>query len=335
MQHVPLAHSQTSAAVCNQQHLWMENDMSQSPCIVASSLEKQCVTGSWTVPALNDTGPYSPPTSETSNVCRCNPVTYNLISACSVCQGGEVGSWTDWIQNCPTNVTDGNKYPLQVPSGTTIPKWAECPPSNTSGYFSAANAYALSTRPTSHANNVPRILAISLSLAGAFILLAILAVIFLQRRQRQSRELAKQRPPKPAPITSPANHRYSGIEPSPSDYKDSLFDPPLRSISTHTGSPHSINASLYDPPPPSSSGHESPARRPVSLHSATYPQYPTRSPHDLYDLPDYSQQSLLSAESISPNDSLHSVRYPPWSEQGRRYEGIMKLERIAPQPHPL
>ena len=76
---------------------------------------------------------------------RCNTVTYNLLQACSICQGGVAGGWyvspllgiladqliftpcyyrINWITNCTApNITVG-KYPLPLPGGVAIPSWA-------------------------------------------------------------------------------------------------------------------------------------------------------------------------------------------------------------------
>ncbi|KAG9101179.1 hypothetical protein FS749_009641 [Ceratobasidium sp. UAMH 11750] len=104
---------------------WSFNSLQQSPCLVSAYLSAQCTSDNdWIVPEIGAEGPYSPPKEEYANTCRCNSVQWNLLSACSLCQGGPSGSWTDWIGNCSSSVVNVGRYPLPIPSGTTIPHWA-------------------------------------------------------------------------------------------------------------------------------------------------------------------------------------------------------------------
>jgi len=105
---------------------WMMNSMGQIPCLVVAYLSADCAGTSWVVSALTDsiTESYNFPTPETATKCRCNTVAYNLISACTVCQGHVASPWSEWSQNCAAQITTVGSYPLPVPSQTTIPGWA-------------------------------------------------------------------------------------------------------------------------------------------------------------------------------------------------------------------
>lgn len=69
-------------------------------------------------------GPYDPPEGSGVNTCRCNVDVYSLLSACSYCQGGAVGTWSDWIAFCPSSYIH-DSYPEKVPDQTDIPSWAD------------------------------------------------------------------------------------------------------------------------------------------------------------------------------------------------------------------
>ncbi|KAF8707908.1 hypothetical protein RHS03_03921, partial [Rhizoctonia solani] len=106
-------HAQTepiwSNVTCIDQ-LWANNSMGWSPCLVSAHLSAQCTSdNSWGVPAIGAEGPW------------------NLLSACSMCQGGQAGTWQRWTVNCSSNVIttpDEGGYPLSVPTGVLVPHWA-------------------------------------------------------------------------------------------------------------------------------------------------------------------------------------------------------------------
>ncbi|KAG8744914.1 hypothetical protein FRC10_009284 [Ceratobasidium sp. 414] len=104
---------------------WSFNSLQQSPCLVSAYLSAQCTSDDdWLVPEIGTEGPYSPPSGQYANLCRCNSVQWNLLSACSLCQGGPSGSWMDWMGNCSASVVNVASYPLPIPSGVAIPHWA-------------------------------------------------------------------------------------------------------------------------------------------------------------------------------------------------------------------
>jgi len=89
---------------------------------------------------------YQPPGSDEATNCRCSTVQYQLISACTICQGGlNASTWSTWTENCPQSlITKG--FPRAVPTNTTIPSWAYLDPT-ISGIFDVNAALA--------ANNLP------------------------------------------------------------------------------------------------------------------------------------------------------------------------------------
>ncbi|KAF8609350.1 hypothetical protein BDV93DRAFT_141356 [Ceratobasidium sp. AG-I] len=101
------------------------NSRQQTPCLVSAYLSAPCTSDNyWGVPEIGADGPYQPPSGTYANVCRCNSVQWNLLSACSMCQGGPAGSWSSWVANCSSSVITVGGYPQPVPAGISVPSWA-------------------------------------------------------------------------------------------------------------------------------------------------------------------------------------------------------------------
>lgn len=215
------------------------------------------------------------------------------------------------------------------------------------------------------------IIAVALGLIGGISVLAIVAILLYQRRQRRRHPMPSSRPrgfSTSSLALKPNSHRYSGVSVDSYDDTKAPFRGSFhRNSLLSQGSPGSAGHAplpLYDlpydlPPPVSSSGHgqgsPSPVRvRPLSLNSMTYPMYPMPPSSDPFDPPSPTNQT---EESLGPNDSVSQVheyipqphkpiRSQSWQDepsQGghgikhdpKKYEGILKLERLAPQPRRL
>ncbi|CUA76767.1 hypothetical protein RSOLAG22IIIB_02239 [Rhizoctonia solani] len=98
--------------------------MNQTPCLQSGYLSAQCNGGNWNVPGISGGTPYRQPQGNGANICRCNTVVWNLIQACSLCQGGRTASWGNWISNCSTNSITIGSYPRQLPPYVAISGWA-------------------------------------------------------------------------------------------------------------------------------------------------------------------------------------------------------------------
>ncbi|KAI0256987.1 hypothetical protein BJV78DRAFT_1150859 [Lactifluus subvellereus] len=100
------------------------NSLSQNPCLVAAHLVAVCNNGVFAIPALlpqhSYTGPNGP---DNGDVCKCNTVLYNLISACDACQGDSWTTYSAWSYNCTTQAPAGT-FPEPIPAGTRVPNWA-------------------------------------------------------------------------------------------------------------------------------------------------------------------------------------------------------------------
>jgi len=103
---------------------WTFNSLDQNACTVAAHLMSTCNGGTFTIDALIPGYSYTGPTGiDDTNLCKCNTVTYSLISACDACQGAVWTSWSEYSSNC-TKTLPPSSFPNPVPSGTRVPQWA-------------------------------------------------------------------------------------------------------------------------------------------------------------------------------------------------------------------
>lgn len=123
------ARAQVSAPNCtDSSYGWSYNSLSQSPCFVAAYLAAVCNNGTFTIPALLPQHSYTGPNGQDNDdLCKCNTVLYNLISACDACQGEPWIAYSTWTINCTSVVTPGT-FPEPIPEGTRVQKWAYLDP---------------------------------------------------------------------------------------------------------------------------------------------------------------------------------------------------------------
>lgn len=109
---------------CSTSWGWSYNSLGQNPCTVAAYLMSTCNGGSFTInplaPGYHYTGPGG---YDDTDLCKCNTVTYSLLSACIACQGEEWISWPKYVHNC-TKVLPSSSFPNPIPHGTRVPYWA-------------------------------------------------------------------------------------------------------------------------------------------------------------------------------------------------------------------
>ncbi|KAI0263342.1 hypothetical protein BC834DRAFT_308983 [Gloeopeniophorella convolvens] len=119
---------------------WASNSLQQNPCEVVAYLEATCNGGLFSIPALSPglsyTGPSGP---DNGDICKCNSVAYNLISACDACQGSNWTSYSLWHFNCTTTSPAGT-FPLPIPDGIRVPKWAFLDPATSGDSWNQAAA---------------------------------------------------------------------------------------------------------------------------------------------------------------------------------------------------
>jgi len=116
--------AQINAPDCSLTWNWSFNSLGQDPCTVAAYLMSTCNNGAFTISALAPGYSYTGPTVlQGTNLCICNTVVYNLLSACDACQGATWIPWTQYETNC-TATMPPSTFPNPVPSGTRVPRWA-------------------------------------------------------------------------------------------------------------------------------------------------------------------------------------------------------------------
>jgi len=138
-----LAHAQVSAPNCsNSTYGWSFNSLGQSPCLVAAYLAGVCNDGSFVISALLPQNSYTGPSgSDDGDMCKCNTVTYNLISACDACQGSPWIPYSSWSLNC-TSVATAGTFPRSIPAETRVPRWAYLDPTPRDNWNSTAASLA-------------------------------------------------------------------------------------------------------------------------------------------------------------------------------------------------
>ncbi|KAH9014362.1 hypothetical protein EDB83DRAFT_2321509 [Lactarius deliciosus] len=124
------------------------NTLGQNMCTIAAYLMSTCNGGVFTIDALQPGSSYTGPSNDTDDVnpCKCNTVTYNLISACDACQGSTWKTWSEYSFNC-TSTLPPSTFPNAVPQGTRVPQWALV--DNTlSPLFCSSRTSGMPPRPT-------------------------------------------------------------------------------------------------------------------------------------------------------------------------------------------
>ncbi|KZV73403.1 hypothetical protein PENSPDRAFT_648938 [Peniophora sp. CONT] len=122
---------------------WANNSLHQSPCTMAAYAIAACNGGAANITALQTpfsvyTGPTN--TSDAADACKCNTVSYSLISACAGCQGAQWLPFSTFVTNCSATIPKGQFAPgIDIPAGTAFPAWAYDPLNSNS--FNNATAY--------------------------------------------------------------------------------------------------------------------------------------------------------------------------------------------------
>ncbi|KAH8989181.1 hypothetical protein EDB86DRAFT_2944333 [Lactarius hatsudake] len=207
------AYAQVSAPNCtNSTFAWSFNSLQQNPCVVTAYLAATCNNGVFSFPALLPGQSYSGPTNiDKGDICKCNTVVYNLISACDACQGASWTTYSTWSFNCTTIATPGT-FPEPVPAGTRVPKWAYINSSIGDNWnISAAQLLGDSTSTSHHSSKAG---AIAGGVVGGVIGAALVAgiVVWFAIRRRRAR-------------SAPSMSFQGGEEEQPPLHPPKLYDP--------------------------------------------------------------------------------------------------------------
>ncbi|VDC06657.1 unnamed protein product [Peniophora sp. CBMAI 1063] len=248
-----------SAPACTESYYnWANNSLHQDACTMAANALAACDGGEITITALMPGNEYSGPQSavEGTDACKCNTVSYSLISACAGCQGGEWIPYNLFVTNCSSayaNFSRGQYAPnVEIPAGTAFPAWAYDPLGantfnnataydiflhNTTEFTSTGTSNTNGTTPssTSNSSHKSHAGAIAGGVVGGVVGLALIAglvAFFLIRRRRRTRDSTISERPYTGGARGPLSPTTSEMKspprlynPSdPSTFPDAMFD---------------------------------------------------------------------------------------------------------------
>ncbi|KAG1839940.1 hypothetical protein C8R48DRAFT_741092 [Suillus tomentosus] len=129
----PVKRSIVSSAACMSGYSWMDDSQGNSPCLTVAYVEGACTGNNYDQPVLQSGDMYSLPNSSTANACSCSWSSYNLMMACTLCQG--VTALTIYYRYFPSGYV--------LAGDASIPHWATTNPSTwTYETFNIVNANA-------------------------------------------------------------------------------------------------------------------------------------------------------------------------------------------------
>jgi len=208
--------AQTTSASCITGFEWTLNNLQQSPCLVAAILGHQCAPDTaFNVPEIVSGQRYLPPSGQQANSCECSSIYFSLLSACAICQGSSLGTFTSWTQACPQSNVSLETYPMTTPNGTRIPPWAYLPLSNGAFDVLAAGRNATSDESfgkSSGALSTGAIVGLAVGSSVA-LLLIVIAVYMYWRIKKVERHRGQPLLPDSSPDRSGV--RYDKIEGPP------------------------------------------------------------------------------------------------------------------------
>ncbi|KAJ8590934.1 hypothetical protein M405DRAFT_880808 [Rhizopogon salebrosus TDB-379] len=161
----PVARAVTSEANCSatgSDYDWTFDTQGQSPCLIAAYVEASCIGSTYDQPVLKVGYSYALPNSSTSNQCYCSWSSYNLLMACTLCQGANFSSsvwpWTTWSTSCTNSSWTDVYFPsgYQLSGNASIPYWATTNPANwMNGLFNMPQAQAAYQQNSSDVTPAP------------------------------------------------------------------------------------------------------------------------------------------------------------------------------------
>ncbi|KIJ23832.1 hypothetical protein M422DRAFT_275520 [Sphaerobolus stellatus SS14] len=177
---------------------WMSNQRGMSPCEVAANLEALHIKK---LPSTSSV--YTGPRNGHSNPLQCSTVSYSMVSACAVCQGGGFKSWKGWASNCIMRDISVGNYPLPLPPGIEVPTWAYMNVEEI-GIFDVKRAKAIASAPAPSRSRYSDMVLIGAAggVVGSALVLSVLATLFFYRRHKlhQKKHLASNDTPESEPL---------------------------------------------------------------------------------------------------------------------------------------
>ncbi|KAG2066763.1 hypothetical protein BDR04DRAFT_1233804 [Suillus decipiens] len=125
--HPPVTRNVISNANCNDGYSWMNDGDGHTPCLTVAFVE----AAYYIQPILNPGYSYSLPNATSGNQCYCSWSSYNLMMACTLCQGANsTWQWPEWASGCTNQSWTEEYFPsgYVLSGGATIPAWAATNP---------------------------------------------------------------------------------------------------------------------------------------------------------------------------------------------------------------
>ncbi|KAG2101809.1 uncharacterized protein F5147DRAFT_708097 [Suillus discolor] len=300
----PARRNIVSPAACIDGYSWMDDSQGYSPCLTVAYVEGACTGNNYNQPVLDSGYSYSLPNSSTANPCYCSWSSYNLMMACTLCQGANdssVWEWPAWADGCATNQSWTQEY---FPSGyvlagdASIPYWATTNPSTwTYEMFNTPDANATyqknsssitpgnsSSSSSSSSSDVGAIVGGTLGTLAALSLFAVGAYLLYKRHVYKKGVYASvinQQPFVNRGAGAATRMTPNRFPPDPSNFSQSSFGSPV----LYGQSTSSLQyGTVYSPQPqtayPSLQGSFTPPPRTVttSLHTTHSRQHPDSMP---------------------------------------------------------
>ncbi|KAK7008061.1 hypothetical protein R3P38DRAFT_1625762 [Favolaschia claudopus] len=340
-----------SQVVCSADFNWALNSQHLSPCHVTAFVWGSCFNGNWNVPQLVPGMAYTNPNSSTANLCSCSWAAYNLISACTACQGFEpaVANWAAYDESCSPFLID-SYFPSNVtlPSGTAIPFWATTNPQTwNDGRFNVDQAKLIAQEnkpdlvPSSATQETSKrktpVGAIAGGVVGGVAVLIIggtIAFLFLRRRKQMGGDGDQD-------SRYPRRPQYHGRSVSDLSGKSVLVPQNMSVVGsarpgtiyttgthTHTGSVHSFSyvsghtspVRVMSPPPPSLTAQTSTREdvvEPFTLRAMS-PPAPTSPPHIMRKTSESTMRTMSNTNGDASGAMAIQERYAPETNEHPR-----------------
>ncbi|KIJ46728.1 hypothetical protein M422DRAFT_249890 [Sphaerobolus stellatus SS14] len=148
--------------------------------LAAAKLEGQCIGDTFSISPLRPGSVYGDPRAlSASTPYMCSSVSYSMVSACAICQGGEFQTWKKWVTNCSTSDISVTKYPVRLPASIEVPAWAYINVEEI-GTFDVIRAKVIAFPSRPRYSDLVLIGAV----VGGALVLSVLAALFFYRRRK-------------------------------------------------------------------------------------------------------------------------------------------------------
>ncbi|KAH0590017.1 hypothetical protein H2248_000195 [Termitomyces sp. 'cryptogamus'] len=240
---------------CESSFQWLDGGKNKSPCVLAAATYGSCAGTNWTIDPLAPGDHYDPPVVGFNvTQCSCSWVAYNLISACTVCQGVEASvlNWPAYSVNC-AGETSNQFFPSNQVLPEGIPSYAKNDPTTwPEERFDVSQAQAIVNQDNSTSSHSSHVGAIVGGVVGGFAVIVLaggLAFYLYRKKQKQIQASAGNDGSKHARKMSDLSQKsgigygYQQLEPSfaMSSSSQPPVSPTTGTMHTHTASANSLS----------------------------------------------------------------------------------------------